>query len=49
MSQYLFCFAVLLTMLFAAVFSVATCVGDCWWYIYARDVLMVVAFLEFFR
>ena len=39
-----FFFSVLLTMLFAAVFSVATYVGGCWWPISDRAVLIEVAF-----
>ena len=39
-----FCFAVTLTMIFAALFSVSTSVGCCGWRISARDVLMDVNF-----
>ena len=42
-----FCFAVPLTMLFAAVLSVATVVGGCEWPIYGRAVLVDVAFWYF--
>ena len=34
-------------MLFSAVFSVATGVGGCWWPIYARSILVDVAFWQF--
>ena len=43
----IFCFAVPLTMLFAAVLSIATGVGGCGWPIYARYVLIEVAFWHF--
>ena len=43
----LLCFADLLTILFATIFYVATGVGGCRWPIYARDVLIEVAFLQF--
>ena len=43
----LFCFSVPLMILFAAVLSVATSVGGCGWPIYARPVLMDVAFWQF--
>ena len=46
-ARYLFCFSVPLTMLFAAVLSVATGVGGCGWPISARAVLMDVAFCNF--
>ena len=36
-----------MTMLFAAVLSVATGVGGCWWPISSRAVLMDVAFWQF--
>ena len=42
-----FCFAVPLTMIFVVVLSVATSVGGCGWPIFARDVLMDVAFCQF--
>ena len=40
-------FAVLLTMIFAAVLSVAIGVGGCWWPISARAVLMELSFWQF--
>ena len=43
----LFCFSVPLEILFAAVLSVATGVGGCWWSISARAVLMDIAFWRF--
>ena len=43
----IYCFAVLLTMLLAAVFSVATGVGGCWWTISARAILIEFAFRKF--
>ena len=43
-AQDIFCVAVLLTMLFAAVLSVATGVGGCRWTIYARAILIEAAF-----
>ena len=46
-AQDIFCFAVLLTMIFDAVLYIATGVGGCWWPICARAVLMDVAFLQF--
>ena len=42
-AQYLFCFPVPLTILFAAVLSVATGAGGCWKIIYARAVLVEVS------
>ena len=42
-----FCFSVPLTMLFVAVFPVATGVGGCRWPIYARGVLIEVSFGQF--
>ena len=39
-----FCFAIPLTMLFAAVLSVSTTVGGCRWTVSARAVLIEVAF-----
>ena len=42
-----FCFAVPLIMLLAAVLSVATGVGGCWWPISARSVIMDLAFWKF--
>ena len=39
-----FCFAVLLTMLIAAVLYVATGVSGCRWPIYTRDILIEVDF-----
>ena len=47
--QDIFCFAVPLTMLFAAVLSVVTSVSGCWWPISATAVLMAVAFWQFSR
>ena len=43
----LFCFAVPLTMLFSAEFSVSTGVGGCWWPISIRDVTVDVDFWQF--
>ena len=43
----IFCFSVPLTMLFAIVLSVATIVGDCESPIFARAILMDVAFWHF--
>ena len=42
-----FCFAVLLTILFAVILSVATGVGDCWWTISAISILVEVDFCQF--
>ena len=42
-----FCFSVPLTIMFVAVLSVATGVGDRWWPIYARAVLVDVALWKF--
>ena len=42
-----FCFALLLTMMLAAILSVAASAGGCWWPISARAVLMDVAFWKF--
>ena len=42
-----FCFSVTLTMLFDSVLSVTTCVGGCGCPIFARDVLMDIAFWNF--
>ena len=39
----IFCFAVPLIMLFTDVLYVTTAVGDCWWHISARNVLVEVA------
>ena len=46
-AQDLFCFAVLLTIMVAAVLSIATSIGGCWWPITARAVLVDVAFWKF--
>ena len=43
----LFYFAVPLMMFFSVVLSVSTGVGGCWWPIYARSVLMDVAFCQY--
>ena len=45
-SRY-FCFAVPLTIIFAALLSIATGVGGCWWPISARAILMDVSFWKF--
>ena len=42
-----FCFAIPLTILFAVVLYISTGVVGCWWSIYARAVLMAVAFWQF--
>ena len=42
-----FFFAIPLTILFAAIFSVATGVGGSWWTIFARSIIMAIAFLKF--
>ena len=43
----IFCFSILLTMLFATVFYVATGVSGCWCTLSARAILMYVAFRQF--
>ena len=47
MARYNFCCAVTLKMLFAAVLYVATSVGDYWWTIYDRSVLVAADFWKF--
>ena len=49
MAQNLFCFAVPLKILFAAVLSVATGVDGFWWPISDRSVFMAAAFWNFPR
>ena len=47
MARDIFCCAIPLTMLFAAVLSFSTGVVGCWWPIYDRAVLMAVAFWQY--
>ena len=47
MSVALDFFCIPLTVMFAALLSVATSVVGCWWPIYARAVLVDVAFWQF--
>ena len=47
MARYFFGFSVPLTTLFAALLSVDTSVGGCWWPISDRTVLMDVSFWQF--
>ena len=43
----IFCFSVPLNMLFAAVFSVVTGDGGCWWPIFDMVILVAVALCQF--
>ena len=45
--RYIFCFAIILKMLFDDVLPNSNDVGGCWWPISARAVLMDVAFWKF--